>query len=63
MSKIASLPQTLTPNAEGVYDTVSADKVQVAPGVATIDEADAHLSDEASNITIVMNRLSNLILP
>lgn len=55
---IAALPQTLTPNSEGIYDTVSADKVSVAPGMSTVFEGIAHLSDEATDYTIVMNKLT-----
>lgn len=58
IAKIAALPQSLTPNNEGIYDTVSADKITEAPDVATLDYATAHLSDEATNITVVMNRLT-----
>lgn len=58
IAKIKALPQTLTPNEDGIYDTVSADKVESAPEVATLDFAAAHLSDEATNITVVMNRLT-----
>lgn len=55
---IAALPQTLTPNSDGIYDTVAADKITVAPGMATVFEGIAHLSDEASDYTIVMNKLT-----
>ena len=59
VAKIASLPQTLSANSDGVYDKVSADKVALAPSVATVPNAVAHLSDEASDLTIVMNRLTD----
>ena len=56
IAKIAALPQTLTANEDGVYDEVSAAKITEAPAIDTIVKATAKLSDEASNITIVMNR-------
>lgn len=56
VSKIANLPQSLVPNADGVYDTVSAAKITEAPGVATIVNAISNLSDDARDITIVMNK-------
>lgn len=57
--KISQLPATLQPNGEtGVYDSVSANKVTEAPAVGTIAKAIANLSDEASDITIVINRLT-----
>ena len=59
VAKIAALPQTLEANEEGVYDKVSADKIALAPDVATIPNAVAHLSDEARDLTIVMNRLTD----
>lgn len=58
VGKIAALPQTLTANEEGVYDTVSANKVEAAPAVGTIAKAFANLSDEASKPVIIMNRLT-----
>lgn len=56
VGKIAALPQTLSANGSGVYDTVSAAKITEAPGVATIAKAISNLSDEARDITIVMNK-------
>lgn len=57
--KISQLPATLQANVEtGVYDKVSANKVTEAPAVGTIAKAIANLSDETSDITIVMNRLT-----
>ena len=56
IAKIAALPQSLTANEDGVYDEVSAAKITEAPAIDTIVKATAKLSDEASNITIVMNR-------
>lgn len=56
VSKIAQLPQTLSANGSGVYDTVSANKITEAPGIATIANAVSQLSDEARDITIVMNK-------
>ena len=58
VSKIAQLPQSLSANEDGVYDTVSAAKITEAPAVGTIAKAIANLSDETSEITIVMNRLT-----
>lgn len=58
VSKIATLPQSLTPNASGVYDTVSAAKITGAPALDTIINAVSQLSDEARDITIVMNKAS-----
>lgn len=56
VSKIAQLPQTLSANGSGVYDSVSANKITEAPGIATIANAVSQLSDEARDITIVMNK-------
>ena len=57
--KISQLPSSLSPNGEtGVYDKVSANKITEAPAVGTIAKAIANLSDETSDITIVMNRLT-----
>ena len=54
---IKSLPQSLTPNGDtGIYDTVSAAKITEAPAVDTIVKATSKLSDEARDITIVMNK-------
>ena len=58
VTKIASLPQSLSANGEGVYDKVSANKISEAPGVGLVAEAIANLSDEARDITIVMNKLT-----
>lgn len=59
VAKIVALPQTLTPNSEGIYDTVSAAKITKAPAIDTLVNAIAHLSDEASDITVVINRLTH----
>lgn len=59
IAKISALPQNLTANSEGIYDTVSADKIALAPAVDTVPKAVAHLSDEANDLTIVMNRLTD----
>ena len=57
--KISQLPATLEANAEtGIYDKVSANKVTEAPAVGTIAKAMANLSDETSDITIVINKLT-----
>lgn len=57
--KITQLPASLSPNGEtGVYDTVSANIIKEAPAIGTIAKAIANLSDEARDITIVMNKLT-----
>ena len=56
VDKISKLPQSLSANGSGVYDTVSANKITSAPGIGVIAEAVANLSDEARDITIVMNK-------
>ena len=54
---IKALPSSLSANGEtGVYDKVSANKISAAPGIGVIAEAVANLSDEARDITIVMNK-------
>lgn len=58
IAKIAALPQTLTANSDGIYDTVSANKITEAPAMGTIFNAIANLSDEAGDYTIVMNKLT-----
>lgn len=58
VAKIAALPQTLSANSAGVYDSVSANKITEAPAVGTIANAIANLSDETSDITVVMNKLT-----
>lgn len=55
---VAGLPTSLSANASGVYDKVSANKITKAPAVGTIAEAIANLSDETRDITIVMNKLT-----
>lgn len=52
VSAIAQLPQTATASSP------SANKISEAPAVGTIANAIANLSDEASNPTIVMNKLT-----
>lgn len=56
VGKIAALPQSLSANESGVYDTVSAAKISEQPGLATVVNAVSQLSDEARDITIVMNK-------
>ena len=57
ISIIKSLPQSLSANGEtGVYDTVSAAKISGNIGLNTIVEAVSNLSDDARDITIVMNK-------
>ena len=58
VSKIASLPQSLAANSDGIYDKVSANAITTAPSVDTIAKAIANLSDEAREYTIVMNKLT-----
>lgn len=58
VGKIAALPQSLSANNDGIYDKVSANKVTSAPAVGTIATAVANLSDEATNPTIIMNKLT-----
>ena len=53
---IKQLPQSLSANDSGVYDTVSAAKVSGNIGLDTIINAVSQLSDEARDITIVMNK-------
>ena len=58
VDKISKLPQSLSANASGVYDKVSANKIASAPAIGTIAEAISNLSDETRDITIVMNKLT-----
>ena len=58
VNKIASLPQSLTANSDGIYDKVSANAITSAPSVDTIAKAISNLSDEAREYTIVMNKLT-----
>ena len=53
---IKQLPQSLSANNSGVYDKVSAAKVSGNIGLDTIINAVSQLSDEARDITIVMNK-------
>ena len=54
---LKTLPSSLSANGEtGVYDTVSADQITSAPSVGLIANALAHLSDEANNPVIIMNK-------
>ena len=53
---VSTLPTSLSANGEGIYDTVSANKLTQAPAISTIAEAISNLSDEATDITIVMNK-------
>lgn len=52
IAKIAALPQTSTATS------VSANKITEAPAMGTVFNAIANLSDEASDYTIVMNKLT-----
>lgn len=58
VGKIAQLPQSLSTNADGIYDKVSADKIVSAPAMDLVAQAIAHLSDETGEYTIVMNKLT-----
>lgn len=49
---IAALPTTATSTS------VAADKISAAPAMATVATAIAHLSDEAANPVIIMNKLT-----
>lgn len=60
VAKIAALPQSLTPNEEGIYDTVSANKVAAAPALGTVATAVGNLSDEANKPVIIMNKLTEV---
>lgn len=59
VDKISKLPQSLVANADGIYDTPSAAKIEAAPEVGTVAKAYANLSDEATDITIIMNKLTH----
>ena len=58
VAKIAALPHSLSANEDGVYDTVSANKITAAPAIGTTGQAIANLSDETRDITVVMNKLT-----
>jgi len=58
VSKIAQLPATLQADESGVYSSVSANKVTEAPAIGTIAKAIANLSDETSDISVVINKLT-----
>ena len=58
VAKIKALPQSLSANEDGVYDTVSANKITSAPAIGLVAEAIANLSDETREITVVMNKLT-----
>ena len=58
VGKIAALSSSLSANADGVYDEVSANKLTKAPTLGLVAEAIANLSDETRDITIVMNKLT-----
>lgn len=55
---ISKLPQTLQANEDGIYDTVSADKITGAPAMGLVAESIGHLSDETRDITVTMNKLT-----
>lgn len=58
IGKIKVLSSSLSPNAAGVYDAVSANKLTKAPALGLVAEAIANLSDETRDITVVMNKLT-----
>ena len=58
VGKIAALSSSLSANADGIYDEVSANKLTKAPTLGLVAEAIANLSDETRDITIVMNKLT-----
>lgn len=58
VGKLAALPQTLTKNEDGVYDSVSANKITENPTLSTVFNAIANLSDEARDYTIIMNKMT-----
>jgi len=58
LNKIANLPASLSPNADGVYDKVSANIIKEAPAIGTIAKAISNLNDETRDITVVMNKLT-----
>ena len=59
VAKIAALPQTLAANTDGIYDTPSAAKLPLAPSMSTVASGFANLSDDASDVTIIMNKLTH----
>lgn len=59
VGKLKALPQSLSANGDGVYDQVSAPKINASPEVGTVAKAYANLSDEANDITIIMNKLTH----
>ena len=57
LDAISKLGTSLSPNGDtGVYDAVSANKITKAPSISLIAEAISNLSDEARNVTVVMNK-------
>ena len=58
VTKIASLPASLSADGDGVYTSVSANIIKEAPAIGTIAKAIANLNDETRDITIVMNKLT-----
>ena len=53
---IKSLPTSLSANGEGVYDSVSANKITAAPSQGLVANALSQLSDEANRPVIIMNK-------
>lgn len=58
VTKIASLPATLSAGGDGTYTTVSANIIKEAPSIGTIAKAISNLNDETRDITVVMNKLT-----
>lgn len=58
VTKIASLPASLSAGGDGTYTSVSANIIKEAPAIGTIAKAIANLNDETRDITIVMNKLT-----
>lgn len=56
VGKIAALSTSLSADESGVYSAVSANKITEAPSVGLVAKAISNLSDEARDITIVMNK-------
>lgn len=56
VGKIAALSTSLSTDESGVYSAVSANKITEAPSVGLVAKAISNLSDEARDITIVMNK-------
>ena len=58
VTKIASLPASLSAGDDGTYTSVSANIIKEAPSIGTIAKAISNLNDETRDITVVMNKLT-----